>query len=302
MQRRSCLLPEWCLPLLFLLMVFGFPTALFAEWGSLTARLAADGYDEKAVQALFLRPEVRFDPSVMSSKVDALLRRRAAFREKGDAARPSGVRKGYLRSHVIAYARMYASRHRDLLEEVRKVYGVPKEVVVAILLVETRLGRYMGGRSVFNSLASMARSRDLTTVQPHLSRALLTAEELEFAREKCRQKAEWAYEELKALLLYAGNCGIDPLEIRGSVYGALGLCQFMPTSIRDFGIDGNGDGRVDLFSEADALHSTANYLRGHGWKAQMDPESQRRVLFEYNNSAVYVNTVLAVAAKLRNRI
>ncbi len=284
------------------MLFFVFPPVLLAGWSPLAARLVADGFDEKDMEVLFLRPEVRFDPYTMSSKINALLRVRSEFRERGGAARPSGVKRGYLRAHVIAHARVYGYRQRAILEDIRKVYGVPKEIVVAILLIETRLGRYMGERSVFNSLASMARSRDLATVEPHLSRSSLSTEDMEFARDKCRQKADWAYEELKALLVYARNCGLDPLQIRGSVYGALGLCQFMPTSIRDYGVDGNGDGRVDLFSDADALHSIANYLRGHGWNAKMDLESQRKVIFDYNNSAVYVNTVLAIAAKLKDRI
>jgi len=302
MQSRSRLFPGWRLSLLFSMIVLGFPSTLLADWTPLAMRLAADGFDEKAVQELFLRPEVRFDPNAMSSKINALLRVRSAFRDRGSEARPSGVKRGYLRAHVIAYARMYASRHRAILEDVRKVYGVPKEIVVAILLIETRLGRYMGERSVFNSLASMALSGDFALVQPHLSRSSLTAEDIEFAQGKCRQKADWAYEELKALLVYARNCGLDPLTIRGSVYGALGLCQFMPTSIRDFGVDGDRDGHIDLFSQEDALHSIANYLRGHGWKGKMNLEEQRRVIFDYNNSAIYVNTVLAIAARLKDRI
>jgi membrane-bound lytic murein transglycosylase B len=66
-------------------------------------------------------------------------------------------------------------------------------------------------------------------------------------------------------------------------------------------VDGDQDGRIDPFSTPDALHSIANYLRGHGWRKDLDREGQHRVIFEYNHSTVYANTVLAIAEKMRHR-
>ena len=62
-----------------------------------------------------------------------------------------------------------------------------------------------------------------------------------------------------------------------------------------------GDGRIDPFAKPDALHSIANYLRGHGWREGMDRDGQHRIIFAYNNSTVYANTVLAMAEKIRGR-
>jgi membrane-bound lytic murein transglycosylase B len=75
----------------------------------------------------------------------------------------------------------------------------------------------------------------------------------------------------------------------------------MPSNVLIYGVDANGDGRMDPFDKADALHSIANYLRGHGWKEGMDREEQHHIIFAYNNSTVYANTVLAVAEKIRER-
>ena len=145
----------------------------------------------------------------------------------------------------------------------------------------------------------MAACPELETLMPYLGEGLITAENEAFLRRRCGEKADWAYGELKWLLTYAQREGIDPFELRGSMYGAIGLCQFMPSSLSAFGVDADGDGRIDPFSKADAFHSIANYLRGHGWQSGLDREGQHRVIFAYNRSVVYANTVLAIAERIR---
>jgi membrane-bound lytic murein transglycosylase B len=113
------------------------------------------------------------------------------------------------------------------------------------------------------------------------------------------QKGNWAYEELKALLTYCRGAGVDPVSIPGSVYGAIGLCQFMPSSAVHYGRDGDGDGKVDLFVEADALVSMANYLKEHGWKPGLSFNEQAQVIYAYNHSMNYALTILEVAERLR---
>ena len=178
---------------------------------------------------------------------------------------------------------------------------MPKEIIVSILLVETHLGDSVGGKRAFNTLASMALSKDLETIRPYLPQKLINPGNEDFARAICRQKADWAYTELKALILYAHRSGFDPLTLLSSIYGAIGLCQFLPSNILPYGVDADNDGRIDLFTKADALYSIGNYLRGHGWKCSMDKGSQREVILRYNKSSIYANTVLAVAQKLKNK-
>ena len=147
----------------------------------------------------------------------------------------------------------------------------------------------------------MALCSSLETVRPYLNKKLVSTRNEDLARTICQQKADWAYGELTALLMYADWSEFDPLSIPGSIYGAIGLCQFMPSNVLSYGVDADADGRVDLFSKADALHSIANYLRGYGWKCSMDRTSQLLVILDYNKSLVYANTVLAVAEKLKNK-
>ena len=272
-----------------------------ADWKPLAERLAADGFDLKAMEFLFARPECHFEPDSMAGKLRALLRSRSAEADSlADAALRKTYHRQYLNPRAIARANAFLVQNASLLEEIPTRYGVPREIVVAILLVETHLGRNIGNRRVFNRLASMARATAPETLDPHLNLALLAPEELEFVRRRCREKSDWAYGELKALLLYAAQDKIDPLAVRGSIYGAIGMCQFMPSNILIYGVDADGDGRIDPFAKADALHSIANYLRGHGWREGMDRDYQQRVVFAYNHSTVYANTVLTVAERIQD--
>jgi membrane-bound lytic murein transglycosylase B len=283
---------------LFLLLVSVRMAA--ADWNPLVERLTADGFNRPVMEALFIRPEVRFEPDAMADKIKTLVRTRSSP-ESLVARLKNAVRRDYLGNWVIARARSYMLENLVVLEKIDALYGVPKEVVVSILLIETHLGRNTGNRCVFNRLASMALSTDLETVRPHLGGDLLNSENEEFARRRCREKGDWAYSELKALLRLAEQDGLDPLGIRGSIYGAIGLCQFMPSNVFIYGVDADQDGRVDPFTKMDALHSIANYLRGHGWRPGMNRDGQHRIIFDYNHSTVYANTVLAVAQKLRDR-
>lgn len=299
-RKRAVRMAPCLFTILFLLLFPGAVQAAAADWNPLVERLTRDGFNRSAMEALFIRPEVRFAPDAMADKIQALLRSRSESPD--DIARlKTTVRKDYLGKGVIARARAYMHENRVVLEEIDALYGVPKEVVVSILLIETRLGRNTGNRLVFNRLASMALSTDLETVRPHLGNDLLTSENEEFARHRCREKGDWAYNELKALIVLAERDGLDPLGIRGSIYGAIGQCQFMPSNVFLYGVDADQDGRVDPFTKMDALHSIANYLRGHGWRPGMDRDGRHRVIFGYNHSTVYANTVLAVAERLEER-
>ncbi|MFB3926247.1 MAG: lytic murein transglycosylase [Syntrophales bacterium] len=276
------------------------PASVLAEdWSPLMSRLVDDGFDRRTIQALFSRSEVVFEPDVMSNKLRELIRKRFEKPSASPSRRYRSVYESFLKPEVIAGAREYVRENRAVLDEITKNYCVPKEIVVSILLVETRLGWFLGTRKAFNTLASMALSSDLEIILPYLSSNLITPENEEFARSCCRQKSDWAYRELKALIGYAEKTGLDPLAIPGSIYGAIGLCQFMPSHAFTFGIDADGDGRIDLFATSDALHSIANYLQKHGWKCRMSKNRQHRVILSYNHCHTYANTVLSIANKLK---
>ena len=129
-----------------------------------------------------------------------------------------------------------------LLQRAQQQYGVPPEIIVAILGVETRYGRNLGGNRVLDALAT------LTFGYPERSA---------FFR---RQLEEFV------LLLQEEHLASD--QVKGSYAGAIGKPQFMPSSYRNFAVDFDGDGTRDLVdSTADAIGSVANYFQRHGWQA-----------------------------------
>lgn len=133
----------------------------------------------------------------------------------------------------------------SLLERVSNDYGVPPEILVAIVGVETYYGRYKGRHRVLDALATLAFNYP--------------------------PRAAFFRSELEHYLLLAREEKIDPLQPTGSYAGAMGMPQFIPSSYRNYAADGDGDGRRDLYNnKADILASVANYFRRHGWQ-QGDP-------------------------------
>ncbi|MBU1039870.1 MAG: lytic murein transglycosylase [Proteobacteria bacterium] len=268
------------------------------EWTPLVRRLESDGFDRHRMEALFARDEVRFDPQVMARKMNALLDIKLAP-PKPKAEAPE-IYLSYLNPLLIMQARSFLVEQQGVLREARLRYGVPEEILVALLLVETKLGRNIGSRAALTTLASMALAGDFALVAPLIANRDITPKLALWLRWRTAQKSAWAYKELKALLIYAKAAGFDPASIPGSVYGAIGICQFMPTNAVRYGADLDGDGRVDLFSMADALLSTARFLNAHGWKADLPRERQLAVLYRYNHSHSYTRTIMAVAERLRD--
>jgi len=138
----------------------------------------------------------------------------------------------------VAFWRRYAA----MLDRATRVYGVPPEIVVAIIGVETEYGRNTGSFRVLDALATLA---------------------FDYPR-----RGEFFRGELEQFLLLARESRADAGSFRGSYAGAIGIPQFMPGSIRRYAVDFDGDGRLDLrASAADAIGSVANFLAQHGWLA-----------------------------------
>lgn len=136
----------------------------------------------------------------------------------------------------------YWEMHAEDLRRAEARYGVPQEVILGILGVETAFGQNTGSFRVIDALATIAFDGP--------------------------RRQDYFREELEHLLLLSREIGFDPLTLRGSYAGAMGLPQFMPSSYRRYAVDFDGDGKIDLVgSPSDAIGSIANYLRAHGWRA-----------------------------------
>ncbi len=288
--RRRKRLPFKALVVFFLLCLFVSRVSLASRaagtsiWDPLIQRLVKDGENGTSIRRIFARPEVKFDPRVMPRKLSHR-ENRLDYRK-------------FLRPERIARARSFLHRNMELLTQIEDIYGVPKELEVAILLIETDLGHYLGSDLSFNVLASMALACDLDRVRPWLSPEVISSMGTRDLRERLRRNSQWSYRELKALITYCTQNRIDPLTIRGSIFGAIGMCQFMPSSALCFGVDQDHNGRIDLFSKGDALASMAKYIKYHGWRPGLSRREQEAVILKYNHSLPYAETVLEVADRL----
>jgi len=99
--------------------------------------------------------------------------------------------------------------------------------------------------------------------------------------------------------MHAFTEGFDPVKINGSFAGAMGIAQFMPSNIEPLARDGNNDGKIDLFDDADAIASIAYYLKKHGWRPGIDRQQAEKVIYHYNHSKRYVEAVLKISDLLK---
>ena len=299
LHSRRAALVSW------LTVVFLFMSVLPAAardgnvWAPLADRLVADGFDRTYVNSLFSRTSLKFSPEIMARKMNALLATKLSTQKPGPAPRPE-VMDRYLNPILIAGAYAFYREHSDHFVVIEKRYGVPGEVLTALMLVETKLGTQVGRHNAMTILSSMALAGDFELIRPHIDRSGLSREIMAWLIRRTGQKGNWAYEELKALITYARKNGQDPLGIPSSMYGAIGQCQFIPSSAISYGVDGTGDGRVNLFDTTDALYSMANFVKRHGWKQGMDRKSELKVIYRYNHSESYALTIMAVADRLKS--
>ena len=252
----------------------------------LQQRLVADGFDAKLIQNIYADRKVFFE----SRGVSLYFLHNEATLDYNKMTKKSWIREG----------RVYMREQAAAFEAAEKKFGVEPNVIAAIILVETKFGRYVGTRSIINTLSTMA---SLTEAPPREYLWTQLPKERRFERNKYDQKADrksqWAYKELKAFITYTQQHKIDPISVKGSYAGAMGIAQFMPSNILAYGKDGNGDGRINLFENADAIHSIASYLKHYGWKPGIDRKKAYKVVYHYNHSKYYVNTVLKISELLK---
>ncbi|MFZ6863576.1 lytic murein transglycosylase B [Undibacterium sp. Ji67W] len=142
------------------------------------------------------------------------------------------------------------NKNSDLLARAEQQYGVPAEIIVGLIGVETIYGKNTGNFRAVDVLTTLAFDYPETPTR--------------------ESRMQFFRSELENLLVLAKESGADPFAFKGSYAGAIGLPQFMPGSIRQYAVDFDGDGKISLNdSVADAIGSVANYLALHGWKRNL---------------------------------
>ena len=196
----------------------------------------------------------------------------------------------------------YQRYHREF-DLSNKLYGVPKEVILAILQIESNCGRYTGKHRIFHRLTHLAAARAPDSIKKSLEFNMEKHGKDKVSLLKVAKRAKWLEDTFLphaiSVLRISDLNREQPLDVRGSIAGAIGLPQFLPGNVVKFGIDGDSNGRIELHTNIDAIHSVANFLKAHGWRRNISLLQQRKVLSKYNNSEAYVDTVLSMAEKLK---
>jgi len=163
----------------------------------------------------------------------------------------------FYKAHFLTPARVksgvtFWKKNARTLRRAEKQYGVPARLIVAFLGVETKYGEAPGKIRVIDALSTLAFTKN--------------------------PRAPYFKKELTQFLLLTREQHFNPLKIRGSYAGAMGLPQFMPSSYRAFAVDFSKDHKIDLLhNEADAIGSIANYLKKHGWQKNQPTVLQAKI-------------------------
>jgi peptidoglycan lytic transglycosylase B len=214
-----------------------WPTLSCAEgnYGANPAALAV--VDELVAEEGFEREELI---AIMSdaSRQDSIIKAMDRPAEKSKAWWE--YRKIFLNEKRETQGVAFFNEHRETLLRAEEQTGVPAEIIVSIIGVETYYGRIAGSYRVIDALSTLA---------------------FDYPR-----RSEFFTKELKHYLILTRDQGMDPLAQKGSYAGAMGYGQFMPSSYRSYAIDFDGDDKADIWSNpVDAIGSVANYFKAHGW-------------------------------------
>ena len=241
----------------------GKTAAGFSAWlADFRQEAAAAGISGKALAAL--------DGLSYDTQVIRLDRNQKAFKASYESFVAQRV------TPRLGRAKAKLKQHGKLLSGIETRYGVPKEIIVAIWAMETDFGANRGNMNVFRSLATLAYD--------------------------CRRSAFFTNELLSALkIIQRGDLSASTM--RGAWAGEVGQTQFLASSYLKYAVDFDGNGRRDLIrSKADALASTANYLKAYGWKAGQpwtEGTHNFSVLAGWNKATVYQQTIATLASRIQ---
>ena len=203
--------------------------------------------------------------------------------------------------YAIHIAHKFLRRNLSALKSVEEQYGVPKEIIVGILLVETQFGRAHLPYRVLDVFTTLAVEAHPSAINRHYQRlkGIDPRVKKDWLTERLIKKAEFAFTELVAIMAMHRENLSRLFHVRGSYAGAIGIPQFLPSSYILFAVDGNGDGKRDLNQLPDALASVGNYLASHGWTEEAHFDDLWRSVWSYNRSENYVRAIFEVAFKLQ---
>ncbi len=251
-------------------------------------RLIRDGLSQEFLLPLFL--DARAEPIPNRLTISLMTREIPEIYTK------------FLSFEAILLAKNFLRENLKTLKEMERRFDVEKEIAVAILLVESRFGENIGKHRVIPTLASLAILDSPENLLKNYSTIWENNPEVPFdlIERIAKRRAEWAYKELKHFFDIIQAEQMDPLEVYGSIAGALGMPQFIPSSYKAYALNKNSF-KEWLYDPEGAIFSIGNFLKSHGWKRGLSITQQKKLLWHYNRSEPYGETILQIAEKLRKK-
>ena len=234
----------------------------FEAWkASFADQVAANGIKDNALGA--------FDKTTYATKTIYVDRNQKNFKLSLDQFMAKRGGKA-----IASKGKNIKKQNLALLQNIEARYGVPAGPLIAIWGMETGFGDFMGNQDTLSAIATLAYD--------------------------CR-RSEYFTEQLYAALKLIQNGTLSPSAI-GAAHGEIGQTQFLPVNVLKFGADGDGDGKIDMVrSKADALASTANFLRGYGWSAgggYQPGQANFSALQSWNAASVYQQAIATIGAEI----
>lgn len=296
--------------LLCLLLTAAFDAGDPSSW-VLSARLPKDSPERESLISAFTAPDGGVGEQPLTREESTALlddpRTELVYGEKTiSIVAPSMLQrqrkdhldlmKMFLTPERLEAGAKFARENEKLLASVEEKTKVDREAIIGILMWESKLGTITGDYRAFNAFTSQ-----LFFIDDASAVAMSRKDEkklIDAAGQKKRVDTirERAKKNLVALVRQCKSKGMDPLAVKGSWAGALGFPQFMPASLR-WAEDGDGDGKIDLFTMPDSIASVGRYLAEHGFA-----KDKRKAVWDYNHEDAYVQGVLAFAAKLHEQL
>nr|WP_246245763.1 lytic transglycosylase domain-containing protein [Mesorhizobium zhangyense] len=174
---------------------------------------------------------------------------------------------------IASRGKAMKAQNAALFKSIEQRYGVPAGPLIAIWGMETGFGSFTGNQNTLSAVATLAYD--------------------------CR-RTEYFTDQLYAALKLVQN-GTLTAATTGAAHGEIGQTQFLPVNVLKYGVDGDGNGRVDLKGKADALASTANFLRGHGWSrggGYQPGQANFGAIQGWNAASVYQQAIAIIGAEI----
>jgi len=253
-------------------------------------RLVDKGMDKSQVQSMLNDSRISIQP-------DIIIKNLFYSTPRGTEKQPDIIG---IDPRSIKMGRIFIKDNKESLSSVEKRFGTSPQIITAILIVESKLGKYPMRYNVVSAYINLAYLLDPEYFGQIQKKYAVEYPQLndEDTIKRAQSKAQWALDELYHLAYIANELKIDPLGIMGSFAGAIGPAQFIPSTFRSYGIDGDEDGIRNPFNMADAKASIGYYLKSSGWSEDASLETKRDAIWQYNHSQVYVNTIMLLYDEL----